>query len=141
MRVIVIGGGAAGLLAAATAAKAGHSVLLLEKNEKTGKKLYITGKGRCNLTNDCDRDGFFAHVVRNPKFLYSAYAACTPQDMMALIEGLGIPLKVERGGRVFPASDKSSASTCADTSCACAAVSSASLSFASIIASLSEYSP
>ena len=108
MTVVVVGGGPAGMLAAAEAAQAGARVLLLEQNEKLGKKLYITGKGRCNVTNACDRDGFFAAVVHNPRFLYSAFAAFDNRDLMALLERLGVPLKTERGGRVFPVSDKSS---------------------------------
>ena len=108
LRVAVIGGGAAGQMAAITAAQNGHRVTLLEKNEKLGKKLYITGKGRCNVTNDCGRDGFFSSVIRNPRFLYSAYAAFSERDMMAFLEGHGCPVKVERGQRVFPSSDKSS---------------------------------
>lgn len=108
MRVAVIGGGAAGQLAAIKAAQKGHAVTLFEQNEKLGKKLFITGKGRCNLTNACDRDGFFRHVVRNPRFLYSAYSHFDSAAIMALIEDAGVPIKVERGQRVFPASDHSS---------------------------------
>ncbi|MBQ6892412.1 MAG: aminoacetone oxidase family FAD-binding enzyme, partial [Clostridia bacterium] len=108
LSVAVIGGGAAGQMAAVRAAQNGHRVTLLEKNEKLGKKLYITGKGRCNVTNDCGRDGFFANVIRNPRFLYSAYAAFNERDMMDFLEQNGCPVKVERGQRVFPASDKSS---------------------------------
>ena len=108
LSVAVIGGGAAGQMAAITAAQNGHRVTLLEKNEKLGKKLYITGKGRCNVTNDCGRDGFFANVIRNPRFLYSAYAAFNERDMMLFLEKNGCPVKVERGQRVFPVSDKSS---------------------------------
>ena len=108
LSVAVIGGGPAGQMAAVTAAQNGHRVTLLEKNEKLGKKLYITGKGRCNVTNDCGRDGFFANVIRNPRFLYSAYAAFNERDMMAFLERNGCPVKVERGQRVFPISDKSS---------------------------------
>ena len=108
MRVAVIGGGAAGQLAAIKAAEHGHAVTLFEQNEKLGKKLFITGKGRCNLTNACDRDGFFRHVVRNPRFLYSAYANFDSAAIVDLIESAGVPTKVERGQRVFPASDKSS---------------------------------
>ena len=108
MTVVVIGGGPAGMIAAAEAAGAGAHTILLEQNEKLGKKLYITGKGRCNVTNACERDGFFAAVVRNPRFLYSAFAAFDNRDLMVLIERQGVPLKTERGGRVFPVSDKSS---------------------------------
>ncbi len=108
MRVAVIGGGAAGQLAAIKAAEGGHSVTLFEQNEKLGKKLFITGKGRCNVTNAADRDGFFRHVVRNPRFLYSAYAHFDSRAIVELIEAAGVPTKVERGQRVFPASDKSS---------------------------------
>lgn len=107
-RVFVIGGGAAGMLAAISAAENGHKVTLLEKNEKLGKKLFITGKGRCNLTNACDRDTFFSQVVSNPKFLYKAYGAFSNLDAMDYFEKLGLSLKTERGNRVFPASDKSS---------------------------------
>lgn len=108
MNVAVIGGGPAGMIAAATAANAGHTVTLFEQNEKLGKKLYITGKGRCNVTNAADRDGFFAHIQKNPRFLYSAWANLNNFDLMALLESQGVPLKTERGGRVFPVSDKSS---------------------------------
>ena len=108
LSVGVVGGGAAGQMAAVAAAQNGHRVTLLEKNEKLGKKLYITGKGRCNVTNDGGRDGFFSSVIRNPRFLYSAYAAFNERDMMAFLERNGCPVKVERGQRVFPASDKSS---------------------------------
>lgn len=108
LSVAVVGGGPAGQMAAITAAQNGHRVTLLEKNVKLGKKLYITGKGRCNVTNDGGRDGFFANVIRNPRFLYSAYAAFSERDMMALLEKNGCPVKVERGQRVFPVSDKSS---------------------------------
>ncbi len=108
MNVIVIGGGPAGMQAAATAALNGHRVTLLEQNEKLGKKLYITGKGRCNITNAGGREAFFANVVRNPRFLYSAWNAFNSADVQALMESLGVAVKVERGGRVFPESDKSS---------------------------------
>ena len=106
--ILVIGGGAAGMMAAVFAARAGGNVTLLEKNEKLGKKVYITGKGRCNLTNDCDRDGFLAQVPRNPRFLYSALSFFSPRDMMALLEENGCPVTVQRGKRVFPASEKAS---------------------------------
>ncbi|MGI6004606.1 MAG: NAD(P)/FAD-dependent oxidoreductase [Christensenellales bacterium] len=107
-RVIVVGGGPAGMMAAVCAAEAGAEVSLYEKNEKLGKKLYLTGKGRCNLTNDCDTDAFLSAVVRNRRFLYSAFAHFTNRDLMRFFEEAGLPLKVERGGRVFPASDRSS---------------------------------
>ncbi|MBS6476129.1 MAG: NAD(P)/FAD-dependent oxidoreductase [Clostridiales bacterium] len=107
-KVIVIGGGAAGMAAAAEAAVVGANVILLERNEKLGKKIYITGKGRCNVTNDCTQDEFLRSVVRNPRFCYSALAALSPQQLMQRIEQFGTPLKVERGSRVFPQSDKSS---------------------------------
>lgn len=107
-KVFVIGGGASGMLAAIVAARNGHMVELFEKNEKLGKKLYITGKGRCNLTNACDQDTFFHQVVSNPKFLYTAFYQFNNQDTMNFFEELGLPLKVERGNRVFPLSDKSS---------------------------------
>lgn len=108
MKIAVIGGGAAGQLAAIRAAKHGAAVTLFEQNEKLGKKLFITGKGRCNVTNACDRDGFFRHVVRNPRFLYSAYSHFDSAAIMSLIESAGVPLKTERGQRVFPVSDHSS---------------------------------
>ena len=108
MRTAVVGGGAAGQLAAIFAARAGASVTLFEQNEKLGKKLFITGKGRCNVTNACDRDAFFRHVVKNPRFLYSAYAHFDSAAIMALLENAGVPLKTERGQRVFPESDHSS---------------------------------
>ncbi len=107
-RVIVVGGGAAGMMAAVTAGRAGHSVTLLERNEKLGKKIYITGKGRGNLTNACDVSDFFENVPHNPKFLYSALYGFGPQDMMDFMEKNGVPIKVERGNRVFPASDHAS---------------------------------
>lgn len=107
-KVLVVGGGAAGMLAAIVAARNGHKVILLEKNEKLGKKLFITGKGRCNLTNACDRDTFFGQVVTNPKFLYKAFATFSNYDAMDFFEQLGLAIKTERGNRVFPESDKSS---------------------------------
>lgn len=107
-KILVIGGGAAGMMAAAAAAEDGHSVVLLEKNEKLGKKLYITGKGRCNVTNACDREVFFENIVSNPKFLYSSYGSWNSQDMMNWLAAYGLKLKIERGNRVFPVSDKSS---------------------------------
>ena len=107
-KIIVIGGGPAGMLAAGTAAQKGNKVILIEKNEKLGKKLFITGKGRCNVTNDSDPEELIANTVRNPYFMYSAFYSFTSRDTMALFEKMGIPLKVERGKRVFPVSDKSS---------------------------------
>ena len=106
--VIIIGGGAAGMMAAIAAAGAGHKVCIYEKNEKLGKKIYITGKGRCNVTNACDTEELFQNVVHNAKFLYSSFYAFTNTDIMDLIEKHGCPLKTERGNRVFPISDKSS---------------------------------
>ena len=107
-KCIVIGGGAAGMMAALTAACDGVDVELIEKNEKLGKKIYITGKGRCNVTNDCEPDAFFANVVSNPKFLYSAFYTFDPSQLMELLQKNGCALKVERGNRVFPVSDHSS---------------------------------
>ena len=106
--VIVVGGGAAGMMAAAAAAEAGRRTALYEKNEKLGKKLYLTGKGRCNVTNTADRETFFAQQAANPKFLYSAYEAWDNQDTIEWMRQRGLPLKEERGGRIFPVSDKSS---------------------------------
>ena len=106
--VLVIGGGAAGMMAAIFAARAGADVTLLEHNEKLGKKIYITGKGRCNLTNDCTRDEFLAQVPRNPRFLYSALSFFAPRDMMTLLEENGCPVSVQRGRRVFPSTEKAS---------------------------------
>ena len=104
--VLIIGGGAAGTVAALLLAKAGKHCIILEKNGQIGRKLRITGKGRCNLTNACDLDTLMANVPRNPKFLYSAFAHWMPEDVMAYFEQLGVPLKVERGNRVFPVSDR-----------------------------------
>ncbi|MBO6109200.1 MAG: NAD(P)/FAD-dependent oxidoreductase [Eubacterium sp.] len=106
--VIVIGAGAAGLMAAISAARAGANVILIEKNEKTGKKLYITGKGRCNFTNSCDTEDVFPQVVTNAKFLYSCIYGFTNHDVTEWFEGNGLRVKEERGGRMFPNSDKSS---------------------------------
>lgn len=111
--VIVIGAGAAGLMAAAAAAENGNSVTVLEKNEKAGKKIYITGKGRCNLTNDCATEDFFGHVVRNHKFLYSAVYGFDHDMVKEFFEKNGCPVKVERGNRVFPVSDHASDVTAA----------------------------
>lgn len=105
--VFVVGGGAAGMMAAITAAENGAQVTLLERNDRLGKKLYITGKGRCNVTNDCAPEDFFQNVPRNPRFLYSAVYAFPPREVMAWFEARGCALKTERGNRVFPQSDKS----------------------------------
>ncbi len=105
---MVIGGGAAGMMAAVTAAGNGHEVHVFEKNEKLGKKLFITGKGRCNLTNACDMDTLFASVVSNPKFLYSAFYGFTNEQAIEFFEDIGLRTKTERGNRVFPLSDHSS---------------------------------
>lgn len=107
MNIIVIGGGAAGLMAAGTAAECGARVTLFETNEKVGRKLFITGKGRCNVCNDCDVQGVLQNVPVNPRFLYSALGCFSPADVMAFFENHGVPLKTERGNRVFPVSDKS----------------------------------
>ena len=106
--ILVAGGGAAGMMAALFAARAGASVTLLERNEKLGKKIYITGKGRCNLTNDCSLEEFLRQVPRNPRFLFGALNRFGPQDMMALMEEAGCPVEVQRGQRVFPRSEKAS---------------------------------
>ena len=108
MKIAVIGGGAAGLMAAWAAADAGASVTLFEKNEKCGKKIYITGKGRCNVTNDCDEREYLSHVVNGSKFLTSAVYAFSPRALMEHLEDGGLRLKTERGNRVFPVSDKAS---------------------------------
>ena len=108
MRVCVIGAGASGMMASIVLARGGANVALVEKNEKFGKKLYITGKGRCNLTNDCELDDMFANVVHGEKFLRSSLYGFTPQDTMAFFEDSGLKLVVERGNRVFPFSQKSS---------------------------------
>jgi len=104
--LLVAGAGAAGMMAAISAARAGADVVLIEPNEKVGRKLYITGKGRCNVTNACDVPGVMAAIPRNGKFLYSALSRFTPKDTMDFFERLGVPLKVERGNRVFPVSNK-----------------------------------
>lgn len=106
--VIIIGGGAAGMMAAITAASNGHKVTLYEKNEKLGKKLFITGKGRCNFTNAGDAEDIFNSVVTNKKFLYSAFNGFSNYDTMGFFDELGLKFKVERGNRVFPESDHSS---------------------------------
>ena len=104
--VIVIGGGAAGCMAAVAAAQKGAAVTLLERNPKLGRKLYITGKGRCNVTNDCAAPEVLQNVPRNSRFLTSAVTRFPPEAVKAFFEGLGVPLKTERGNRVFPCSDK-----------------------------------
>ena len=106
-RVAVIGGGAAGLLAAGTAANNGAAVTLIEQNDRPGKKILISGKGRCNVTNDCTPSEFIPNVTKNRRFLFSAINRFTPQDMQELLSSLGVDLKTERGRRVFPTSDKS----------------------------------
>lgn len=107
-KVIVVGGGPAGMFAAIAAAECGHEVILLEKNEKLGKKLYITGKGRCNITNASDMENLFANVMTNSKFLYSAFYAYDNERVIDFFETNGLKTKVERGNRVFPVSDHSS---------------------------------
>lgn len=107
-KVIIVGGGAAGMMAAYAASLNGHQVTLFERNEKLGKKVYITGKGRCNLTNAGDTTDFFDSVVSNPKFLYSSIYGFDAAAVMELFENNGCPLKIERGNRVFPVSDHSS---------------------------------
>lgn len=107
-KIIVIGGGAAGMMAAIFAARNGKEVTLIEQNEKLGKKLFITGKGRCNFTNACDTEDLFQNVVTNPKFLYSAFYSFSNQMVMDFFDEIGLSYKVERGNRVFPVSDHSS---------------------------------
>ena len=107
-KVIIVGGGAAGMMAAISASKEGKKVCILEKNEKLGKKLFITGKGRCNITNACPAEEFLTHVVTNPRFLYSTFSQFNNEDMMDYLERIGLPIKTERGQRVFPQSDRSS---------------------------------
>ena len=105
-KVVIIGGGAAGLMAAGAAVRQGHRVMVLEHTEKPGQKILVTGKGRCNVTNDCTAEEFLHHVRTNPRFLYSSLGAFPPAKTMELFESLGVELKVERGRRVFPVSDK-----------------------------------
>ena len=107
-KVVVIGGGAAGMFASVFAARNGNEVHLFEKNEKTGKKLFITGKGRCNITNAGDMETLFQSVVSNPKFLYSSFYGYTNEDVISFFEEIGVKTKIERGNRVFPVSDHSS---------------------------------
>ncbi|MFI3167990.1 MAG: NAD(P)/FAD-dependent oxidoreductase [Bacillota bacterium] len=108
MKIAIVGGGASGVFCGIHAKNDKNQVVIFEKNEKLMKKLFITGKGRCNITNDCEKEEFFRAVLRNPKFLMSAYDSITPQDVMEFFESRGLATKVERGGRVFPVSDKSS---------------------------------
>ena len=108
IKVIVVGGGAAGMLASIIAARNGASVVLLEKNDRLGKKLFITGKGRCNITNACDIEELFQNVVSNTKFLYGSFYGFSNYDVINFFEEIGLPTKIERGNRVFPKSDKSS---------------------------------
>ena len=113
--VLIIGAGAAGLMAAGVASMAGKSVTVLERNERPARKVMITGKGRCNVTNNCsDIDTLIANVPVNGRFLYSAFSRFMPSDTMELFEGLGLRLKTERGNRVFPVSDNANdvASAC-----------------------------
>ena len=105
-RDLIVGAGAAGLMAAGAAVRQGHQVTVLEHTEKPGQKILVTGKGRCNVTNDCPAEEFLRHVRTNPRFLYSSLGAFPPAKTMELFEGLGVELKVERGRRVFPVSDK-----------------------------------
>ena len=105
-RVAVIGAGAAGMMSAIYAAQNGALVTVFEKNDRVGKKLAITGKGRCNVTNDCDTQELLKNIISNPKFLYASFSNLDTQDTKAFFEGLGVPLKTERGRRVFPVSDK-----------------------------------
>lgn len=113
---IIIGGGAAGLMAAYTAAKSGKKVLLFERNDRLGRKLAITGKGRCNVTNNCTDEEFFANIPVGGKFLYSAYSGFGCRDTMDFFESRGVLLKTERGNRVFPVSDKAGDIVSATTS-------------------------
>ena len=105
-RVAVIGAGAAGMMAAITAAESGADVTLFERNDRVGKKLRITGKGRCNVTNNCDNNEFLSNVPTNPRFLYASLSRFSTADTMAFFEDAGVPLKTERGKRVFPISDR-----------------------------------
>ena len=107
-KVIIVCGGASCMIAAISASKAGKKVCILEKNEKLGKKLFITGKGRCNITNACPAEEFLTHVVTNPRFLYSTFSQFNNEDMIEYLEKIGLPVKTERGQRVFPQSDRSS---------------------------------
>ena len=105
-KIVVVGGGAAGMMAAGTAAANGNEVILIEKNANLGKKLRITGKGRCNITNHCDIQELISNVTKNGSFLYGAFTQFSAEDTISFFENLGVPLKTERGNRVFPQSDK-----------------------------------
>ena len=108
-KIVIIGAGAAGLKAAISANfkyKGSAEITVLEKNERPARKVMITGKGRCNVTNNCDMDTLISSVPKNGRFLYSAFSSFTPQDVMTYFESVGVPLKTERGNRVFPVSDK-----------------------------------
>ena len=105
-KIVVIGAGAAGLMAAGQAARRGRSVLMIDKNDRPARKVMITGKGRCNVTNDCDNETFLKNIRSNPRFLYSAIAGFSTADTMEFFENLGVRLKTERGNRVFPVSDR-----------------------------------
>ena len=105
-KVLIAGGGAAGMIAACAAAECGHQVTICEKNDRLGRKLFITGKGRCNITNACDMEGLFDAVLSNPKFLYSSFYGFSNQDVIDFFERIGVRTKIERGGRVFPVSDE-----------------------------------
>jgi predicted Rossmann fold flavoprotein len=105
-KVLIVGAGAAGLMAAGAAVRQGHQVTVLEHTDKPGQKILVTGKGRCNVTNDCTAEEFLHHVLTNPRFLFSSLGAFPPARTMELFESLGVELKVERGRRVFPVSDK-----------------------------------
>ena len=107
-QILIVGGGAAGLFCGVRLAEAGCGVTILEQNEKAGKKLYITGKGRCNLTNACDKEAFFSHIVTNPRFLYSSFSELDNAETIRLFEAWGLRTKTERGARVFPVSDHAS---------------------------------
>ena len=106
MKVVVIGAGASGLMAAYAAVCAGNDVFVIEKNHRPARKVMITGKGRCNVTNSCDVKDFIANVPQNPRFLYSCINRFSTNDTIDFFESMGVPLKVERGDRVFPISDK-----------------------------------
>ena len=118
-KVVVVGGGPAGMMAAIQSAKRGNEVTLLEKNEKLGKKLFITGKGRCNITNACDVSDLFSNVISNPKFLYSAFYGFTNEDMVTYLNELGLRTKEERGKRIFPVSGEGWGRGYEDADCTC----------------------